>query len=559
MRGVPVDQLSPKQEQAVHQLSIEMLDSTELEPFVDPSRDLRLGSELLRPRFDPPFAVEERTSVDLHQEITIPSKSGKHPIASCRVMGREVDQKGAPGFTLSQVPAAVDMDLAPQRVERDHSEHEGEVRVPGGFRGGGAIRPGETSIETEMGPVGESSAGPMRFVERSPGGSDRIDARNHFHRGIVVGSARGCQSRGSFSGTGPGSIGLTPPLDSEQRMPIDDLRIRTDRRDVAADALTASMFAVLFVAILLARPGSAMAAPPEKSMRGAMVAFIETLPESQRDVAVAPINAPDRGRWTYLAGPRTGLRIGDLDETARSAFDRFLDRALSPKGRDRVREILRVEPVEDRGGGVRTGPGEYWIRIHGDPTADGSAWAWRLEGHHLVLNTAVVDERIVSVTPFFLGASPARHPKFGEPLAIEDQAAATFLASLDPILAATANGIGPAPGDIRSGTTPDARRPDGRGLRGDRLTEPQRAALEAIVFGLLDFWPEASTGHLRERWRAQDPARIDFGWAGAGTRSGPHYWRIDSPVLLVEFSNTSPSFDHAHLVLRTPGDEFPGR
>merc|ERR1712091_622534 len=112
-------------------------------------------------------------------------------------------------------------------------------------------------------------------------------------------------------------------------MPIDDLRIRTDRRDVAAGAFTASMFAVLFVATLLATPGSAMAAPAEKSMRGAMVAFIETLPESQRDVAVGPINAPDRGRWTYLAGPRTGLRLGDLDEAARAAFDRFLDQALS--------------------------------------------------------------------------------------------------------------------------------------------------------------------------------------------------------------------------------------
>lgn len=342
-------------------------------------------------------------------------------------------------------------------------------------------------------------------------------------------------------------------------MPIDDLRIRTDRRDVTGVGSATSMFFVVFIAMLLSRPGSAMAEPPEKTMRGAMVAFIETLPKSQREVAVAPINAPDRGRWTYLAGPRTGLRLGDLDEAARAAFDRFLDHALSPRGRDRVREILRVEPVEDRGGGVRTGPGEYWIRIHGDPTADGSAWAWRLEGHHLVLNTAVVDDRIVAVTPFFIGASPARHPKFGEPLAVEDQAAATFLASLDPIQAATANGIGPAPGDIRSGTAPDARPLEGRGLRGDRLAEPQRAALEAIVFGLLDFWPEDATGHLRERWRSQDPARIDFGWAGAGTRSGPHYWRIDSPVLLVEFSNTSPSFDHAHLVLRTSGEEFPGR
>jgi len=34
---------------------------------------------------------------------------------------------------------------------------------------------------------------------------------------------------------------------------------------------------------------------------------------------------------------------------------------------------------------------------------------------------------------------------------------------------------------------------------------------------------------------------------------------VTSPVLLVEFSNTSPSFDHAHLVLRTLDDEFPGR
>ena len=133
-----------------------------------------------------------------------------------------------------------------------------------------------------------------------------------------------------------------------------------------------AMLASAFMSILLATPVHGTVAPPGTSMRTAMVAFIETLPEAQRAIAIAPINAPDRGRWTYLAGPRTGLRWGDLDETARVAFDRFLDHALSPKGRARVREVLRVEPVADRGGGVRTGPGEYWIRIHGDPTTDGS-------------------------------------------------------------------------------------------------------------------------------------------------------------------------------------------
>ena len=333
-------------------------------------------------------------------------------------------------------------------------------------------------------------------------------------------------------------------------------------------------------ALVLALPAAAMAgaapapsgtstpstpwAPPASSpsgasMRTAMIDFIETLAEPQRAIAIAPINAPDRGRWTYLAGPRTGLRLGDLGDDSRAAFDRFLDHALSPMGRDRVREVLRVEPVENRGGGVRTGPGEYWIRIHGDPTTDAGAWAWRLEGHHLVLNTAIVDGAVVSVTPFFIGASPARHATFGEPLAVEDRAAAKFLASLDPKQTAAANGIGPAPGDIRSGTAAKMRSPEPGGLRGDRLSESQRAALQAIVFGILDFWPADSTERLRGRWRGQDPASLDFGWAGAGTRAGPHYWRIDSAVLLVEFANTSPSFDHAHLVLRTPGGEFPGR
>jgi hypothetical protein len=306
------------------------------------------------------------------------------------------------------------------------------------------------------------------------------------------------------------------------------------------------------------------ASPPTSSsfgtsMRAAMVTFIETLPEAQRAIAIAPINAPDRGRWTYLAGPRAGLRLGDLGDDSRAAFDHFLDHALSPMGRDRVREVLRVEPVENRGGGVRTGPGEYWIRIHGDPTTDTAAWAWRLEGHHLVLNTAIVEGEVVSVTPFFIGASPARHAEFGEPLAVEDRAAAKFLGSLDRIQSAAASGIGPVPGDIRSGTGPKMRSPESEGLRGDRLSESQRGALQAIVFGILDFWPADSTGRLRGRWRAQDPASLDFGWAGSETRAGPHYWRIDSSVLLVEFANTSPSFDHAHLVLRTPGGEFPGR
>lgn len=336
---------------------------------------------------------------------------------------------------------------------------------------------------------------------------------------------------------------------------------RVDRRVHLRVPGLLPVFLAVFMAVMEPAFTSAGNDPPQPraSMRTALVAFIETLSEAERAITLAPINAPDRGRWTYLAGPRTGLRLGDLGPDSRAAFDRFLQAALSPIGLTRVRQVLRVEPIEDRGGGVRTGPGEYWIRIHGDPTSDGSAWAWRLEGHHLVLNTAVVDGEIVSVTPFFIGASPARHVEFGEPLAAEDRAVEDLVETLDREQSAAVTGIGRPPGDIRSGTAARPRPLADGGVRGDRLTAAQRAALDAIVLGLLDFWPSDATGRLRDRWRTQDPAKLAFGWAGSETRSGPHYWRIDSPILLVEFSNTSSSFDHAHLVLRTQGDEFPGR
>ncbi len=314
-----------------------------------------------------------------------------------------------------------------------------------------------------------------------------------------------------------------------------------------------------------------MAATPDTGV--AARSFLASLGESQRSEAVAAINAADRGTWTYLAGDRTGLRLGDLLPEQRAAFDRFLAAALSEAGLRRVREVLAVEPTSDRGGGVRTGPGEYWIRFYGEPVPNGSvmedsghkaeaargAWAWRLEGHHLSLNAAIVDGRVVSMTPFFFGAAPSTHAELGEPLALDDARAERFLETLDPIQKAAAMGIGPAPADVRSGTGARPKMPREGGVKAASLSTEQRAELDALVMSLLDVWPAGSTAHLRNRWKQTDPETIRFGWAGSARRNGPHYWRVMSPSLVLEFSNSSPSVNHAHLVLRTTDDEFPGR
>lgn len=313
--------------------------------------------------------------------------------------------------------------------------------------------------------------------------------------------------------------------------------------------------------------------PPSEAAQ----AFIETLDESQRRHAVGAINAPDRGTWTYFPGPRSGLRLGDLQPEQRVAFDRFLSAALSKTGVRRVREVLAIEPISDRGGGVRTGPGEYWLRFYGSPepgrpltedddAATGAAtdaapraWAWRLEGHHLSLNVAFVDGQIVSVTPFFFGAAPSKHADFGEPLALDDVRAEQLLSALDPIQKAAAMGIGPAPADIRSGTGPRPKMPREGGVKAETMSKQQRATLDGMVISLLDIWPAGTTDHLRKRWMATDPETVRFAWAGSPMRRGPHYWRVQSPALIMEFSNSSPSVDHAHLVLRAADDEYSGR
>ena len=47
-----------------------------------------------------------------------------------------------------------------------------------------------------------------------------------------------------------------------------------------------------------------------------------------------------------------------------------------------------------------------------------------------------------------------------------------------------------------------------------------------------------------------------FAWAG-GLREGDGcYYRVQAPGLLIEYDNTQRNANHAHTVLRRPGDDF---
>ena len=58
-----------------------------------------------------------------------------------------------------------------------------------------------------------------------------------------------------------------------------------------------------------------------------------------------------------------------------------------------------------------------------------------------------------------------------------------------------------------------------------------------------------------------------FSWVGATDASGPFYYRIQSPVVLIEFDHQKPIFlegskpskKHVHTIVRTPNGNDYGR
>lgn len=287
-------------------------------------------------------------------------------------------------------------------------------------------------------------------------------------------------------------------------------------------------------------------------------AFLATLDAEARDRASAPINAPDRGRWSYLPEKRIGVRLEELDQAQRAAWRAFLATTLSESGLRRVDRIRGTEPVQDRGGGVFTGPEVFAIRFHGldgDAAAPVGAWAWRIEGHHLHLGETLVNGRVVASTPFMLG-SVRRLDAEGEVFECEEAAAARLLAGVPEAAREIAWREGPVPGDMLTAMRPsDAWRLDG-GIPLDRAGEAARAIADGIVEGLLSLRREDAVAELRARWRALPDDEIRFLWIGDADRARTHQWRLVSPVLVVEFSHSGGDANHGHLAMRTIDGEF---
>lgn len=311
---------------------------------------------------------------------------------------------------------------------------------------------------------------------------------------------------------------------------------------------------------VLAAPLVAAEAGAATSPAAAAVALVERLaPEARREVRLS-FAAPERFDWHYVPRRRAGVALGAMGAEARSSAMGLLAASLSPRGLEKVEGVLALEGVlyERSGRSAFRDPGRYFFALFGEPAARG-AWGWRFEGHHVSLHWTVVDGRIVSASPQFLGANPAEvasGPRRGlRVLGAEEDRARALVAGLDSARRARAVIDARAPSDILSGNSRRPRIDDRRGLAWSELTAPERAALRALVAEYAGIAPEVVATERMARFDAEvDELRL--AWMGGLEPGEGHYYRVVGRTFLVEYDNTQDGANHVHSVWRDLDGEW---
>jgi hypothetical protein len=310
-------------------------------------------------------------------------------------------------------------------------------------------------------------------------------------------------------------------------------------------------------------------------VRWAGAAFLSTLTPDQRNQTLFDQDDLEWRKWAnqhiYF---REGISFEEMNDDQRAAAFALLAASLSAKGLDLTRDIMRLnETLGELNGNnfVEYGEWKYWISIMGEPSAT-EPWGWQIDGHHLNLNYFVVGDQVV-MTPAFWGSEPAiaTAGKHVGTAILEDEQddGLAMVRSLTPqqrteaIIETSKTG-----NNILSQAFSDNVVLDYAGIRASSFSDAQKSQF----MGLINLYVgNMSDDHARVRM-SEVEAHLDdtyFAWIGETGDDSVYYYRIHSPVVMIEFDHETPVGlrhlypagvpykEHIHAVVRTPnGNDY---
>ncbi|WP_083933813.1 DUF3500 domain-containing protein [Sciscionella marina] len=313
-------------------------------------------------------------------------------------------------------------------------------------------------------------------------------------------------------------------------------------------------------------------------------AFHAALPATLRARAVLPMDSSAWRRWTnaFPDWEPHGVCLQQLEPAARQAALRLIEASLSASGYRSARDVMRLnrtlgELVDDYADTLTEWM--YHLCVFGEPHPE-RPWGWQISGHHLDINCVFVGRQMI-LTPTFMGAEPwfaeSGTYRGTEVLAAERAAGFAFYAALSARQRAEATLYrsmrardlphelsGLIEGRHLSGAGHDNRLIPYSGIPAKDLTGQQIGRLREVVEPYLDRLP---AGPRRAKFAEVDRwlSETWFGWIGTDDPDGPFYYKVQSPVILIEFDNHGGIFFdneeaepfHTHTIVRTPnGNDY---
>ena len=323
-------------------------------------------------------------------------------------------------------------------------------------------------------------------------------------------------------------------------------------------------------------------APVEAMTQAARAILAIATPEE-----LAKIRQPiDSEQWRKWSNPefylfRDTLRLEEHGEPMRAAILRLLAASMSPKGFQKSVKCMRINHFL---GELVNAPKvmnqySYNFCLFGEPSLT-APWGWQYFGHHLCLHCFVVGKSM-TIAPSFMGAEPNE-------IDVGPFAGTTIFRDEERVGLALMQSLTQEQKDQAQiyRLMKDPAMPEGRWIFSDQrhlggafqdnrvipyegvpvrdMGKAQQRATLDLVGSFVEYLPAAPlAARLAEVER--HIGETYFSWIGSYGDDDVYYYRIQSPVIMVEFDhhsgvflcNKEPERFHIHTLVRTPnGNDY---
>jgi hypothetical protein len=296
--------------------------------------------------------------------------------------------------------------------------------------------------------------------------------------------------------------------------------------------------------------------------------FLNTLDPELKSKTIFTMDSEERLNFHFVPIIRKGPTFHDFNEKQKNAAMALLRGSLSKEGFRKTKEIMALEDVllQIEGGKFKMPDGSpgrdalnYHFCVFNDPATQ-QFWGWRFEGHHISFNFVASKGKIVASTPSFLGSNPAivreGTEKGKEVLKLETQLGFALVNSLSKDQLAKALFSEEAPREIFTTNKQVVTNLDPPGISYSDLTKDQKEALERLLMVYLNNYESGFSQSLLDKIKTSGMNQLSFAWAGSLVPGKGHYYRIQNPVILIEYDNTQNNANHVHTAVRDLTNDF---